>query len=123
MCATSLEGVAARISPDGENLTTAWLSGSRVRASYSRGPIGECETRDEDGAEAERGGRSIVARYLAGTGEKASDWGRDDRNECDPTRCGVKSEFLNSSVADVRVYTELRRSAVPRVLKRGVPRR
>ena len=86
MWATSREGVAARISPEGENLTTALSSGLTVRASYSLGPIGECETLDEDGADAGRGGRSIVARYLAGTGEKASDCGREDRNECEPTR-------------------------------------
>ena len=103
MCATSREGVAARISPEGENLTTALSSGFRVKASYNRGPIGVWDTREEDGAVAGRGGRSIVARYLAGTGENASDCGRDERKECGPTRCGVKREFLKSSVADVRV--------------------
>ena len=111
------------MSPEGENLTTALSSGLAVRASYSRGPIGECDTRDEDGAEAGRGGRSMVARNLAGTGEKASDGGRDDRNECEPPRCGVSRETLKSSAAEVRVWTELRSWAVPLVLKRGVPRR
>lgn len=48
-------------------------------------------------------------------GEYASECGRDERND------GVPAGREPSSVAEVRVYTELRRSAVPRVLKRGVP--
>ena len=93
------------MSPDGENRTTALSSGLAAKASYSRGLIGAWDTREEDGAVAEMGGRSMVARYLAGTGENASDCGREDRKECDCEliRCGVRREFLKSSVADVRV--------------------
>jgi hypothetical protein len=69
MWATSREGVAANISPVEENRTMVVSSGLAVRASYSRGPIGICETREDDGAEMGMGGRSMVARYRCGMGE------------------------------------------------------
>jgi hypothetical protein len=69
MWATSREGVAARMSPAALKRTTARSSGFTVSASYSLGPIGACDTRDEEGPERGMGGRSIVARNRCGTGE------------------------------------------------------
>jgi hypothetical protein len=113
--------VAAKISPVEENRTIVVSSGLAVSASYNLGPIGMCDTREEDGAEVGMGGRSMVARYRCGMGEYASERGRDDTKEWRAARFGDSRELVKLSVSEVRVYTELRRSSVPRWLKRSVP--